>query len=431
MPETTTPSAIPLPLTHVTELGVFIFFAAMFAIPSGYSYGGVLLLVAGLWMLAQRPTLVLDRDDHIMAYTLLAYFLVSVIMVFALDNNKTDIDQSVRAFLAIPILLLLIRVPVRLPIIWAGIALGVILSAGIAWWQMNILHYPRAEGFLNAIHFGNFALLFAAFCIGGLFWASTQGRRAVKWRVYFTLAILCGLYSVIAGGSRGSWTALPPLAVVFLLAFLNRRNAVRVAGYCVIGAITIAGLFAIPNSPLLARYDNAVSDVTQYKEDNPDTSLGARFEMWQGAAANLRRQPFIGWNQQDYHQALQHLVDKGELSPVALDFNSNLHNNYLQAWVFTGLPGLLSLLALFAVPLWHFGRYLRHTDLTVRALAFLGTSLVAAYACFCLSQAVLRRDNGIMLFVLALAVFWGALRHALTAASPVTSASSTPSNAAS
>src|SRR5690606_3928124 len=106
------------------------------------------------------------------------------------------------------------------------------------------------------------------------------------------------------------------------------------------------------------------------------------------------------WNQNEYAQALNRQVSAGQLTPIALDFSDNLHNNYLQAWVFTGVPGLLALIALYAVPLWHFGRQLRAADLGVRVLAFCGTSVVVSYLCFSLTQAILRRNNGIMFYLL-------------------------------
>src|SRR5690606_21168345 len=96
------PPAVTGPLT---ALGVFLFFAAMFAIPSGYSYGGALLLLTSLVFLARRPDFShVGREDWSMIGVLFAYFSVSAIMVWLLGNNLTDIDQYARALLAIPIL---------------------------------------------------------------------------------------------------------------------------------------------------------------------------------------------------------------------------------------------------------------------------------------------------------------------------------------
>ncbi|CAM5200277.1 O-antigen ligase OS=Castellaniella defragrans (strain DSM / CCUG 39792 / 65Phen) OX=1437824 GN=BN940_00146 PE=4 SV=1 [Castellaniella denitrificans] len=413
MPHQSIPAATQL----LTSWGVFIFFAAMFAVLSGYSYGAVLLLLGSLVYFASRPSLAhLDTADWGMAATLLAYFLIPSLMTWWLGNNPTDIDQYSRALLAVPIFLMLCSSPIRLPILWSGIILGLVLSAPLAWWQVNVEGWGRAPGYLNIIHFSNLTLVFTIFCVGGLYWAPTQGPDTGRWRLAFLIGIVCGLYSVILGGSRGSWVALPPVVLIFLAAFLTRRNAARVALITLAGIVVIAGLFAMPGSPLKARYDRGVQDISMYQKADTDTSIGARFEMWRGAWINLQRHPFMGWNQQEYTQTLKDQVQAGELTPVALEFTDNLHNNYLQAWVFTGLPGLLALLALYAVPLWHFGRRLRAADMTERVLAFCGTSVVVSYLCFCLTQAVLRRNNGIMFYLLAVIILWGAMRQARQAA---------------
>ncbi|WP_417252337.1 O-antigen ligase family protein [Castellaniella sp.] len=403
----------------LTTAGVIVFFAAMFAVPSGYSYGGALLLLASLIWLAGRPAMPhLTTADRWMIAALLAYFIVPSVMTLWLGNNLNEIDQYSRALLAIPIFLLLLQVPVSPTATWAAILVGVLLAAPLAWWQIHVQHLGRASGFLNIIHFSNLTLVFAIYCVGGLIWASLQARHARLWQTGFLLAIACGLYSVIVGGSRASWVALPPVVIVFLIAFLSRRNMGRLALVAAVGILAIAGLFALPHSTLETRYDQAMQDVTRYQDGQPDSSVGARFEMWRGAFHNLQQHPIQGWNLQAYIQGLQDQVTRGELAPVALDFSNNLHNNFIQRWVFTGLPGLLALLALYGLPLWHFARRLRADDLHVRVLAFCGTSTVVAYGCFSLSQVILNRNNGIMFYLLAVVILWGAMRQAAAMAPP-------------
>src|SRR5690349_9180873 len=104
------PPQYPKAICTLTSLGAFVTLAAMFAIPSGYSYGAVLLLTASLWFLAQRPGgWNLSRDDKLMAWVLLAYFAIPSLMTALLGNNPTDYDQYSRSLLAIPLLFLLLR----------------------------------------------------------------------------------------------------------------------------------------------------------------------------------------------------------------------------------------------------------------------------------------------------------------------------------
>ena len=411
------PSSVPMPvpagLQRLAEIGVFLSFAPLFALPSGYSYGAALLLLGGLYWLARRPALpALQRPDRLLIAVLLAYFLVPSAMTLALGNSTTQLDQYVRALLAVPVLLLLLHAPVRLGVLWAAIVIGVTLSAPLAWWQVDVQQQERASGFLNIIHFSNLSLVFTMYCAAGLCWAGTQGPQAGRWRAAFLLGAACGLYSVIVGGSRGSWVAVPPVLLLFLASFVTRRNWVRLVAACALCALLLAGLFAWPDSPLQQRYERAVQDITLYQSEQTDTSIGARFEMWRGAWGNLQQHPLGGWNLQDYTEALRAQVAADQVTAVALQFSDNLHNNYLQAWVFTGLPGLLALLALYGLPLWHFGRRLRVPDATVRTLAFCGAGTVLSYVCFSQTQVMLHRNNGIMFYLLAVVVLWAQMRQA-------------------
>ncbi|CAM5188241.1 O-antigen ligase OS=Castellaniella defragrans OX=75697 GN=HNR28_002126 PE=4 SV=1 [Castellaniella defragrans] len=399
-------------LGALTALGVFSFFAAMFVVYSGYSYGAAVLLVAATWYGTQRPRLELSSEDRLMMAVLLVYFAVSAGMTVWLGNNFKDLDQYVRALLVIPILYLLCGVPVRLSVVWAGIVTGIALSVPIAWWQVAVTDDTQAGGFMNKISFSNLTLVFVAFCAAGLFWAPSQGRRVNGWRLAFALGIVCGLYSTIVGGSRGSWVAATPLALLLLITFWSRSTARVISLWFVVAVVALAGLFAWPESPLRVRFQEGMSNITQIDEGDMANSIGARLEINKGAWVNLQRAPIWGWNAREYARALQAQVDSGQLGPIALHYTDNLHNNYLQAWVFTGLPGLLALLALYGVPLWHFGRRLRDADMTTRVLAFCGASLPVSFICFSLTYSALRRNYGIMFYVLALAVFWGAMRHA-------------------
>lgn len=398
------------PLDILTTSGAFVSFSAMFAVYSGYTYGGVLLLVASIWFLARRSVLGLERTDWRMVGVLLAYFVVNAGMTLALSNNLKDLDQYGRALLFVPILLLCCCVPIRLPAIWAGIALGSVLSAPLAWWQVAVLRDTQAGGFMNEISFSNLVLVFAAFCAGGLFWTVRQ-RHARWWFVALALGLSCGLYSAIVGGSRGTWLAAPPMLVLFLFAFLKRENAARVLVPVAAAALIVAALFVWPGSPLQVRYEAGVQNVTQLRDGNSANSIGARLEIWRAAWMNLQEKPVLGWNMADYAAKLQSEVSSGEVAPIVLRYTDNLHNNYFQAWVFTGLPGLLALLALYFVPLWHFARRLRDADLTVRVLAFCGSSLVVSFLCFSLTYSALRRNYGIMFYLLSLVVFWGAMKQ--------------------
>src|SRR5690606_32595458 len=211
--------------------------------------------------------------------------------------------------------------------LWAGMAIGVILSVGVGWLQLHMLGMDRAEGFLNIIHFGNIALVFGAFCAAGLQGAGDgPGRPRLAWPIASVAGMAASGYSIVASGSRGSWVALPALVVLYGVAFINRRNAMWAAGGVGVIAVAAVVMFNLPDSRLRERYDAAVQDLQLYQSGEADTSLGARLVMWEGALLNIPERPLLGWNHDEYDARIEQRVAAGELDPVALKYTDNLHN---------------------------------------------------------------------------------------------------------
>lgn len=401
----------------LVPFSVFLYFSLMFAVPSGYSYGAALLLFCGLYFLARRPVLLLSRDDRAIVYSFFSVFLVSLFSVIVHGDGYKTLDQTSRFLFAIPILLLLLKVPPPLPKLWAGIVIGIVLSNGIAVWQLHWKGDERASGFLNIIHFGNIGLVFGVLCVTGMLWAGTQGKQARYWRTAFAIGLLASIYAVVASGSRGSWLALPPVLLLFLAAFLTKRNLKPVIGSFVALVLTVGVVFSVPETGVEARYDLAVTEVNKYLderyvfENEQVSAVGSRLEIWRAALINIPQKPLLGWGEAEYQAQLERQVASGEIDPYMLQM-ANAHNNYLEAWIFQGLPGLLALLAVYFVPLWLFCKRIRSTNIAVKALALSGAALVASYSMFSISQVILGRNNGVIFYALTLVILWACMREA-------------------
>src|SRR5690606_28129921 len=181
-----------------------------------------------------------------------------------------------------------------------------------------------------------------------------RGRERALWHALFLIGIASSAYSIIASGSRGSWVALPVLVLLYAVAFISRRNAAWAGGGVLVILVAAGVMFSMPDSKLRERYEAAITDIELYKQGEADTSLGARFVMWEGALHNIPERLWQGWNHDAYDARIGERVASGELDAVALKFTDNLHNSYLQALAFQGLAGLLALLAVYLVPLYGF-----------------------------------------------------------------------------
>ncbi|WP_158238218.1 O-antigen ligase family protein [Pollutimonas nitritireducens] len=404
-------------LPILASSGVFLYFSLMFAIPSGYSYGAMTLLLSGVYFMVRHPFPTLTGEDKAIIFSLLAVFLWSVLAVWLHNDSPKPLDQTSRLIMAIPIMLMLLAMPPRLPLLWASVVIGVVLSNGIAAWQLHWLGDDRASGFLNIIHFGNIGLVFGLFCIAGMLWAGTQGRYATHWRVAFLIGVLASIYTVMASGSRGSWLAIPPVLLVFLYAFMHRRN-IKHAAMGLAGLVIAVGVvFSIPETGVQERYDLAVTEVDKYMatkyvgKDAAVSSVGARLEVWRTAFILIPQRPLLGWSHKDSRAELERLVAEKKVDPYMLEM-ANTHNNYLEVLLFQGVIGLGLLLAMYLLPFWYFCKRLRSPDLPVKALALCGSSLLASYFMFGMSQVILGRNNGIIFFVLTMVIVWACMRNA-------------------
>lgn len=397
------------------SISVAAFYTFMLSVPSGYSYGGALLLVGSVLILSRGTSGAhpLSAQDKTLCGLLLAFFLTTLIAVLWHQDPPKFLDQAIRYLLAIPILIALRRVPVRLEWLWLGLALGLIGAAGVAWWQVGHIGYDRAYGFLtSAIPFGGISLSMAVWCLLGAILTGAQRRRA--WTALLLVGALAGAYAFIASATRGAMVALPVLALLLLVALLRRKHLRVIIAVCAALAIAIVLLLLLTPAPQVAerRYNEALTEWRNYTQDGDATNnVGSRLEAWKAALISIPEKPLLGWSHADYDEQLGHLVETGRIAPFTATL-SNTHNNFIEVWLHQGVLGLIALLALMITSFWYFCQRLRAPDLTVRMLACCGASLPAAFSVYGFTQVILGRNNGVMFFAVSLAVFWAAMRQA-------------------
>ena len=398
--------------TAIASAGVFFFYALTFAIPSGYSYGSALLLLTSLAWMASRPTIALSNEDKTIALLLLAVFVVSLVAFVFHRNSPKTLDQTSRCLLLIPVLFFMLKVPPRLAAVWAGLFVGAVSAAAVALWQYHILGLHRPDGFMtSAIPFGGISLAAGILCLAGIIWARTQVRHTRLWQAALAIGFLAGLYTSFVSGSRGGWLAIPIVFTIFCCALLKKDNIKQalIASLLVLAALAIA--ISSLQSQISARYENAISEIDQYvQQDDASTSVGMRLEAWRVAAISIAERPLLGWSHKEYDERLHELAAEKK-SSASITSLSNTHNNYIEAWLHQGIFGLLALLALYIVPFIFFCRRLRSQSASIQALAIAGTSLLASFFVFGLTQVILGRNNGIIFFTVTLIILWACMRN--------------------
>jgi O-antigen ligase len=389
-----------------TSVAVFLFSAIALVIPSGFSFGAVLLLGGSVVLPWKRVKPGLKTADQVLIVVLAQYFVICVLANLIHHEIAREYDIPSRLVLVIPALLLLLAYPPNPAAIWSGLAVGAIATGLFAGWQNLDMGMSRADGFTNPIQFGNISLLLGVLCLAGLPWAKSR-PQAVFWTGLLLVGAELGILGSVLTGSRGSWVSLP-FCLFFLYRcygdWLGKRQAI-------ISLFAIIALFAIPNNGVKERLQQAVAETTGYvNAGDAENSSGARLEMWRIGLMIFPQHPWLGWGKQGYMNKKEQLIEAGQASPIVRE-HTHLHNEYLDALVKRGLPGLASVLLLYLAPLLLFAREMKRAGPKARPYAVAGMLLVICYLGFGLTQAFLTHNNGVTMFAFLLAVFWASLRR--------------------
>lgn len=395
-------------LSLVVSLACFQFFAAIISIPRAYAVGTAVLLLCSLLHLAKGRHAPLCKWDKALIGVLMFIFFTGLFTWAYHGNSWASFDLTTRYLLAIPIFLMLMAVPPKQAWIWGGFVAGSVSGLAVALWETQILDIRRADGFTGGIQFGDLGLMMAVFCAAGLSWARSLPRHSTGWVVALAIGIASGAGSSIMSGTRGGWVALPAIVLVFLAAYIRRDNLLKLVAVL---AVLVAGMaiLAVSVPMVQTRYEHALVDIRKFEHGNPNSSLGARFAMWESLMIIIPQKPLLGWSDEAYKDEQQRLIAEGTVPPIVGKL-ANTHNTFLELWVHYGLLGLLSVIALFVVSFFMFAGKLRDDSAAVRASAIAGMQLTLCYAIFSQTQIMLGRNNTLLFFILALLIFWVMLR---------------------
>ncbi|HHU93909.1 MAG TPA: O-antigen ligase family protein [Alcaligenaceae bacterium] len=409
MPKTV--NATPI-ATSYCSLAIFLFAALALVVPSGYSIGAVLLLLGGLYALKQARV-ELNTKDYLLLGALILFSAEGIANNLFHQASSSSYDKIIRFALAVPAFFLIRWAKPNAHWAWFGAAVGAIGAGSFAYLQKFTIGFERAEGHTQAIQFGNLSMLSALFCLAGLGWASQlKTNKKHYYFILLALGALAGIMGSLLSGSRGGWVGLPFVFLVLFKAyhsFFSLKAKLIAAGALGLAALAI---LSTPQLPVRDRIVEAFHNVQEYQRGNSETSVGARFEMWQGAIQLIKEKPLMGWGKDGYQSAMQALAEQDKADPVIGLFN-HAHNDILDQTAKQGLLGLITLLALYLVPLYYFSAYLQHPHLGIRSLSVAGTLLAVAYIDFGFSQAFLTHNNGVMMFAFWLMIWAGLLRNTI------------------
>ncbi|NQE51218.1 O-antigen ligase family protein [Herbaspirillum rubrisubalbicans] len=392
-----------------TSFAVFLFSAISLIIPSGFSVGAVLLSLGSITLVNKSIRSTLSREDRLLIAVLVIYFLVTVTMHLYHHESLKEYDLPLRFLLAAMALLTLRAYPPSPAGFWSGLILGGVGSCLFAGWQY-FAHGARANGYTNAIQYGDISFIIGILCLTGFTWALQQ-RSARTWVILLIVGGITGLLGSLFTGSRGSWVGLPVCLLILCVYYSRAIQPRYVWGGLVALIAAIVVVFAVlPSTDYRARVTLAFSEASTYMhKKDADSSIGTRMEMWRTGAMAAAESPLLGIGKAGFVAWESKQIEAGKVNPL-MSGNNHVYNEWLDALVKRGIPGLLVLLALYFIPLRLFIAHLKSAPAHAKPYALGGILLIVNFIGFGFSQVFMAHNSGVMTLGFTMVILWGLLR---------------------
>lgn len=308
-------------------------------------------------------------------------------------------DGPSRMLFALPILLYFAHLKLDFVNV-LGIAIPLLLLATI----VSIHQHPEvitfwggryATTFVDPNSFGNFTVIFTAFCWFNLDVSVLNTRQAHSgktkiWFLYQLIGLMAGLYLVLGSGTRGSWLAIPVIAMIWFALHYRELN-IKFLG--LISLVAMGGfVFTLLFFPqVFERFVSGFTEISRwFHHENLDTSAGIRLSMWHIAWDLYSQRPLLGYGDHGFQDYLNASFINSEATQVAKDTIRccGPHNELLANMLRSGFLGILSIASLFLVPLAFFVRHVRHVNPKVKLAAQLGLVYIVTLIICSLSMEV-------------------------------------------
>jgi O-antigen ligase len=192
--------------------------------------------------------------------------------------------------------------------------------------------------------------LAVAFFLGVLAPMVLSQEASLGRRRWWGLAVLAGSAAILLSQSRSSLVIFPWMGWLLVDRWRREHGAwpvARMAGLTAAACVVLAAAWFAPSDPLRMRV--ASHDLSKVETaSNYNTSMGTRLYLWSLACKGIEESPWLGIGKKARLWRIHHA---GEELPAAeqprlsyVRTMGHVHNDYLNAALDGGIPGLASLL---------------------------------------------------------------------------------------
>ncbi|WP_105897322.1 O-antigen ligase family protein, partial [Haemophilus influenzae] len=340
-------------LTFTINLLVSLFFLTVLIVPKGYNYAPIILSAIGLiYFIPLKKKLSFSSEDKKLIFSFLFYFSTFLLSIIINKDGIREIDNPSRLLLFIPLLLLFKNFPIKRKTILYAIPSSALITGCVALFQKFVLGYEKPFPEIMHIQMGNIAISLATFTL--VITLHFFIKKQYKSTLFGFVAIILAIMTSALSGARGGWIGLPVVIGIILFLYKEDINKKLIITLVTVITIGLTALIANPKFGIEKRYNAAKSDIVSYLEkNNRNTSLGARFDMWENALIAIKEVPIFGHGSNGYEEFRHKQVKSKQMAKTTLHFGS-LHNQYLESWVKRGLVGFIALILIILTPIFFF-----------------------------------------------------------------------------
>jgi len=203
-------------------------------------------------------------------------------------------------------------------------------------YQVHFLDISRVGSYINPIPYATICASTSLM----LFVILIFEKRS-RFQLLEGLVFICSLVTIIYSGTRGVWFSFLVGLFTILIFCLRqiKQNFSKKSLFIFISALMAITLIMAPIA--IKRINRFKEDVKKIKQDNFNSSLGIRIQLWKGAIYTIKKDGI--WGAKRSHQKnMEYLVKKGIYSETAdkIGHFSHYHNTYLDKLVKYGVQGL-------------------------------------------------------------------------------------------
>jgi O-antigen ligase len=354
----------------------------------------------------KRPSI--SSQEKMVMWAFASYFFVFLFSftINGILGNLEDLrfkyveHQSWLLFI-IPVFFLFRKTRLPIHIMWYSFILGSVIS-GIYAIASVIFLYPgeRVSGSYHSIAFGGLSLTLAFMSLAGVHFF--QQEKNVFRAISPWFGFLLGLTASILSGTRGAWIAIPFLLIITMVQYyrdLRFRTWMGITIGILLAAII---LYQIPQTKISERLQETCREIMEYNgSHSKEGSASERLEGWKAAWNIFLEHPFLGAGPGSFKSISHQMIDRGERSEIIRIYHQP-HSAYLSVMSDCGIPGLISLFAIFFVPVYVIIKQIRISP-DKRDAGFAGLYLIAAFMQFSLTETIFGQNIYIGFYVVMLA----------------------------